>query len=172
MTLDAFEESLLTELRQHVSDRAPGAAPRRRTAVALVASGAAAAVTAAIAIAIGTGVVVPASAYAIQAQQNGDLVVTVNDLSDASGLEGALAAHGVDATVSYQSEFSQSAGQSPTATGGPACDITLAKVDGGLRFTLDRRQVARGGQLHIVTSGSTPRDVGSPVEVAWFGGGC
>jgi hypothetical protein len=45
-------------------------------------------------------------------------------------------------------------------------------LDGGLTFTLDARQIAVGSKLEIVTTGSSPSDVGSPVEVAWTGGGC
>ena len=108
----------------------------------------------------------------MESQPNGDVVVTVHDLTDASGLEHALAAKGVRADVTYVPGFSQSAGQSRTPSGGDACTITLAKVDGGLRFTLGAAQIAGGSQLDIVTSGSSPTDVGSPVKVAWSGGAC
>ena len=76
--------------------------------------------------------------------------------------------------VTYVPGFSQTAGQSRTASGGDheACDIALAKVDGGLRFTLGAAQIAGGSRLDIVTSGSSLTDVGSPVAVAWSGGAC
>jgi hypothetical protein len=52
------------------------------------------------------------------------------------------------------------------------CTIELAKVNGGLRFTLTATQIASGATLVIVTSGSTAADVGSPVSVSWSGGLC
>jgi len=60
----------------------------------------------------------------------------------------------------------------PCRGAGSACTIALAKVDGGLRFTLAAAQVAGGAELDIVTSGSSPTDVGSPVAVTWSGGSC
>ena len=177
MSLDTFEQSLLNELRQHVVTRAAvRAAPRRRRKVGvatgrLVAGGLAAA---AVALSIATNVVGPSAAYALESEPNGDVVVTVHNLSDAGGLHDALAAKGISASITYVPGFAQSGGQARTPSGddGAACDIELAKVDGGLTFTLDARRIAAGSELMIVTSGSRPSDVGSPVEVAWSGGGC
>ena len=171
MSLDAFEQSLLNELRQHVGGRAAvRAASRRRTKVA-VAAGALAA--AAIALSIATNVAGPSTAYAVQSEPNGDVVVTVHELSDVAGLQGALEAKGIGASITYVPGFSQSAGQARTPSGdGSACFIELAKIDGGLRFTLDARQIAAGSELEIVTSGSSPSDVRSPVAVTWSGGSC
>ena len=175
MSLDTFEQSLLNELRQHVAARAAvRAVPRRRRSVALAAGGLTAAGLAAVALSVATNVVHPGAAYAVDTQPDGDVVVTVHDLSDAGGLQGALADKGVNARITYIPGFSQSEGQARTRPGdaGASCDITLAKIDGGLTFTLDARQIALGSQLDIVTSGSRPTDVGSPVEVAWSRGGC
>jgi hypothetical protein len=177
MSLDTFEQSLLNELREHVVTRAAGrATPRRRRSVGLAAGGLAAGglAVAAAALSIATNVVGPSAAYAVESEPNGDVVVTVHDLSDAGGLQGALAAKGISASISYVAGFSQSGGQARTPSGDDraACDIELAKIDGGLTFTLDARQIAVGSDLEIVTSGSSPSDVGSPVAVAWSGGGC
>ena len=177
MSLTAFEQSLLSELRQTVVTRATAqATPLRRRKVGLAAGGLAAAglTAAAVALSIATNVVGPSAAYAVESQPNGDVVVTVHDLSDAGGLEGALAARGISANITYVPGFSQSGGQARTPSGddGAACDIELAKVDGGLRFTLGARQIAVGSELEIVTSGSSPSNVGSPVAVTWSGGGC
>ena len=177
MSLDTFEQSLLNELRQHVETRtAVRATPRRRWRLGLAAGGlTAGGLTAcAVALSIATNVVGPGAAYAVEAEPNGDVVVTVHDLSDAGGLQGALAAKGINARIRYLPGFSQSGGQARTPSGDDraACDITLAKINDGLTFTLDARQIARGSELDIVTSGSSPTDVGSPVEVAWLGGGC
>jgi hypothetical protein len=176
MSLDAFEQSLLNELRQHVVTRAAlRATPRRRRSVAVAAGGlAAGGLAAAAALSIATNVVGPSAAYAVESEPNGDVVVMVHDLSDAGGLQGALAAKGISANITYLPGFSQSGGQAgrPSGDDRAACDIALAKTDGGLTFTLDARQIALGSELEIVTSGSSPSDVGSPVEVAWSGGGC
>jgi hypothetical protein len=172
MSLDTFEQSLLNELRQHVvTRRAVVATPRRRRSVGLAAGGLAAA---AVALSFATNVVGPSAAYAVESEPNGDVVVTVRDLSDAGGLRGALSAKGISASITYVPGFSQSGGQARTPSGDDraACDIALAKVDGGLTFTLDARRIAAGSELEIVTSGSSPSDVGSPVGVAWSGGGC
>jgi hypothetical protein len=178
MSLDTFEQSLLTELRQHVTARtrvrtAAWTSPRRRWTVGLTGGGLATA-AAAVAISLGIGVAGPSSAYAVESQPDGDIVVTVYDLSAASGLERALAAKGVHADVTYVRGFSQVDGQTRSTSGidRAGCAIALAKVDGGLRFTLTATQVASGATLDIVTSGSSPNDVGSPVAVTWSGGLC
>ncbi len=175
MSLDTFEQSLLVELRRHVAAQAPARAVARRRWVAggvagLVTAGAAVAVV----VSIGTGVAGPTAAYGVEAQPNGDVIVTVHDLADASGLERALAAEGIHADVRHVTAFTQSGGQrrAPSGGSGSGCDISLAKVDGGLRFTLGAAQIAGGSTLNIITSGSSPTDVGSPVEVAWSGGSC
>lgn len=177
MSLDAFEQSLLNELRHHVVTRAAiQAATRRRRSVSLAAGALAAGglAAAAVALSIATNVVGPSAAYAVESEPNGDVVVTVHDLSDAGGLQDALAAKGISANITYVPDFSQSGGQARTPSGDDraTCDIELAKIEGGLTFTLDARQVAAGSELEIVTSGSSPSDVGSPVEVAWSGGAC
>jgi hypothetical protein len=176
MSLDTFEQSLLDELRQHVARGAIRATPRRRRRVGLAAGGLAAGglAAAAVVLSIATNVVGPNAAYAVESQPNGDVVVTVHDLSDAGGLQNALAARGISASITYLPGFSQSGAQARTSSGDAraACDIELAKIDGGLTFILDARQIAAGSELEIVTSGSSRSDVGSPVEVAWSGGGC
>jgi hypothetical protein len=178
MSLDTFEQSLLTELRQHVAGRTSDRTTtrtiaRRRWAVGLAGGGVVAAATAVV-ISLGVGVARPSAAYAVESQPDGDVVVTVYDLSDASGLEHALAAKGVSADVVYAPAFAQTDGRTPATDGADSagCAITLAKVDGGLRFTLGASQIASDARLDIVTSGSSPADVGSPVAVTWSGGGC
>jgi hypothetical protein len=177
MSLDSFEQSLLTELRHHVSAHATTASPahrgRRRRPVAIAAGlGGAAAV---FAVSVGISFTGPTGAYAVEPGAQGSLVVTIHDLSDANGLEQALLAKGVNAKVTYVASFSQVDGENPT-TSHPAdattCRIQLAKVDGGIRFTLGRAQIASGAELDIVTSGSSPASASSPVAVTWSGGAC
>jgi hypothetical protein len=179
MSLDTFEQSLLTELRQHVATRtsdrtAARTTPRRRWTVGLTAGGLGTAAAAAVVLSLGIGVAGPSAAYAIESQPDGDVVVTVYDLSDAHGLERALAAKGVHADITYVPGFAQTDGQtrSTSSIDRAGCTITLAKVDGGLRFTLTATQISSGATLDIVTSGSSSTDVGSPVAVTWSGGLC
>jgi len=172
MSLDTFERTLLTELRQHVAARsAPAAVARRRWTLGLAGSGLVSGAAAA-AIILSVGAAHPMPAYAVDTQPDGDVVVTVYHLSDAAGLEGALEAKGVHAEVTYIRGFVQQDGRSPVAGRSAACSIALAKIDGGLRFTLAAGQIDAGATLDIVTSGSSPTDVGSPVAVTWSGGGC
>jgi hypothetical protein len=178
MSLDTFEQSLLTELRQHVAARtsnrsAARTTSRRRWTVGLTGGGLATA-AAAVAISLGIGVAGPSAAYAIEPQPDGDIVVTVYDLSNASALEGALAAKGIHADITYIPSFSPADGQTRSTSGidRAGCNLALAKVDGGLQFTLAATQIASGAKLEIVTSGSSPTDVGSPVAVTWSGGAC
>jgi hypothetical protein len=174
MSLDTFEQSLLLELRRHIVAQTPAHPAARRRWIAGGLAGLATAGAAAVVISLATGVAGPTAAYGVESQPNGDVIVTVHDLADASGLERALAAKGVHADVRYVAGFTQSGGQrrAPSGNDGSACDIALAKIDGGLRFTLGAGQIAGGATLNIITSGSSPTDVGSPVEVAWSGGPC
>jgi hypothetical protein len=177
MSLDTFEQSLLAELRQHVAvqamDRSAATTiPRRRWTVGLTAGGLLTA-AAAVAISVGMGAAGNTAAYAVEPQPDGDVTVTVYDLSDAGGLVQALASKGVEADVTHVRGFSQSDGQAPSTSGdGDGCAIAVTKINGGLRFTLGARQVAGSARLDIVTSGSSPADVGSPVAVTWAGGFC
>lgn len=180
MSLDTFEQALLTELRQHVATRATRSArtpsratPRRRWTLGLTGGGLAAA-AAAIAISLGIDVAGPRAAYALESAPDGDVIVTVYDLSDASGLEQALAGKGVHADIAYVPDFSQTNAQTRSTTGTDRmkCTIALAKLDGGLRFTLTAAQITSGATLDIITSGSSLNDVGSPVAVTWSGGLC
>jgi hypothetical protein len=173
MSLDAFEQSLLTELREHVARSSVRATPRRRWTVG-VAAGALAAGAVAVAVGIVSNVAGASPAYAVESAPNGDILVTVHELSNTNGLKHALATKGINARITYVPGFSQAGGQERTTSGevGTACTIELAKIDGGLRFTLDASAIASGAELNIVTSGSEPTDVGSPVEVDWSGGEC
>ena len=98
--LDTFESALLQELRSEVT-RSASASPRpARGRRRLALGAAAAAVTGVVAVALGAG---PGStpAYAVTEDSSGDVVVTVHELQDASGLEDALRAHGIDADVTF-----------------------------------------------------------------------
>ncbi|NYJ00916.1 hypothetical protein HNR19_001614 [Nocardioides thalensis] len=98
--LDGFETALLGELRAHVASRRPSPARpglRRRLA-------AGAAIGTAIAATAGVLLLRPDPAFAVDAQSDGDVVVTITSLEDADGLEAALREQGVDAEVDYSAD--------------------------------------------------------------------
>lgn len=110
--LDSFESALLTELRQHATQPALTPVPvrrRRRRIVAIVATGIAASVAGVVGLSGAGG----SPAYAVAVDGDGDVVVTVHRLDDASGLEKALRAKGIDADVSYDADGSNG----PTTVG-------------------------------------------------------
>jgi hypothetical protein len=102
--LDRFQTALLAELTEHVTSRDPVPAPvrleprsGRRWSTGLVA--AAATVTAFAAVwTSGPGA---APAYAVNMQENGDVVVAINRLEDSAGLKAALGDLGIDADVYF-----------------------------------------------------------------------
>lgn len=98
--LDSFEQALLTELRDTAESAASAQISRSRRRMG---AGAAAA-AAAVAGAFGISSLVSAPAFAVDAQDNGDIVVTINEFSDAEGLEAALADLGITAEVQYGGE--------------------------------------------------------------------
>ena len=98
--LDYFDRALLTELRRVAAEGAPTPARRTRKRWAYAGSGiAAAAVTA-----FGLSTLGSPAAYAVDEQGDGDIVITIHELDDADGLEQALAEHGIEAEVDYDSE--------------------------------------------------------------------
>jgi len=117
----SFEERLLAELRAVVEERAamPEAADverssvydrvslhtppagGRRLAPRLALGGAAVAAVAAGVLAVSSGTGDTSSAFAVEPQGDGTVRVEISSLSDAAGLEKALAEAGVKADVSY-----------------------------------------------------------------------
>lgn len=169
-TLDSFESALLTELRTHVAQRSATRHARRPIARHVAAMAAAAAVAGAIA----TGLVAlrPDPAFAVENQADGDIVVTVIELSDAAGLEHALAREGVTAEVTYQADV---VNPSDLDRGGPTTDcppvgaITIDPADnGGFTFTLDAQYVtSHDAVLHLTAAGGRNADDWAAVKVQW-----
>lgn len=92
---DTFEDRLLNRLKHAVDER-----PTRRGGRRLFVAGVGVAATAALGIGIPTLTAGTATAYEIT--QNGDsLVIEIKELSDADGLEEALAEYGYKADVTY-----------------------------------------------------------------------
>jgi hypothetical protein len=106
--LDSFETALLTELRREVAERptpAPVPAVVRRPKRRLrLAAAAATGVAASVVAVFGLGGSGGSPAYAVDENNAGDVTVTVRRLDDAAGLEAALKARGIDATVRYDAD--------------------------------------------------------------------
>lgn len=98
--LDSFEAALLTELRETVSQRAAAPAKRRTRSVAAVAV----AGIAALATGIGLTSMGGSPAFAVETAADGEIIVRIHELTDAAGLEQALADQGVTAKVQYGGE--------------------------------------------------------------------
>jgi hypothetical protein len=194
MTLDHFEQSLLTELRGHVAAHAPARSRSRsrsrsrRWRWAALPAGAA--------LAAGGAVVAlqpAASAYSVS-ESGGDVVVTIKRLDDAAGLEKALRSHGIDADVDYSAEppappkdavvggngpqhvesGSGSAERGTTAgpegpgSGAPAglADISSSLSKDAFTLRIDTDTLPDDAVVHITTSGSLDGLAGLQVSVA------
>ena len=190
MSLDTFEQSLLTELRYHVATR--GAQPnkrRRRAAWIAVPS----TVAAGVAVAIGLSLAQPSAAFAVEKQSDGDITVTINRFDDAQGLEDALAADGVTAVVDYtpvadvppdgqhlqsgqddggpsfHSEGgSETAGNAATtcAPAGVASSAS-SRTDGKFSLTIPASAADSDAVLHISLGGSAGPDQASSLAIRW-----
>lgn len=97
--LDSFETRLLDEL-DAFREQVVGASGRRRTTRRRIVAGAgvAAAAVAGVLVIPGLG---PTAAYSVSEGNSGQITVEVRRLEDASGLEEALAEHGVVADIRY-----------------------------------------------------------------------
>lgn len=177
--LDHFEQSLLTELRHHVADRAGVRRPRRRVAAL------AAAVVTAGSVGAAALLLHPDPAFAVDTAPGGDVVVTIKSLDDAAGLERALAEHGVEAQVSHDGApvaVERAPGGAPAGAPGGAPDGTAAPApevaplpcgtvavgggDGGVSFRLPAAAVRAGVPLRIQT-GAAADGWSSSLTVFW-----
>jgi hypothetical protein len=150
--MNSFETALLNELRAIVTERSQQR-PRHRLArrlrrPGLIAVPVGVAGVAAAAV-VGVGALSRATAaYAVTTASSGDVVVTIHSLSDASGLQSALRADGIDAIVNYDAS-----GSSP-----PPIPAGSGAVDGGAS-AIGRAPAGTGPAP--VTSQSTHRGSGS-----------
>jgi hypothetical protein len=188
-TAETMLREILSTPRQET-----GVRPARRFALAGALAGAAAAV-----LAVGGLTLRPdaSAAYALKQQSDGDIVVTIHDLSDADGLVQALAEHGVTTEVTYdpeqlKSELENAGETPPIAVGRPyvpgnpselpsslptqqgGCPFFGVHVtpadDGGVTFTLAAEYVAPATVLHLDISGSVGNFVG--IFVTWENSAC
>ena len=125
--------------------------PRGRRIAALAAVAAATAATGVVALH-------PSPTFALERQADGDLVITVMELSDSDGLERALAKEGITAEVNYEAGAAVSTDL--RSAGDPACwpgvgDVVIDPADnGGVAITLAAGYVAaHHGVLHLTAAG-------------------
>jgi hypothetical protein len=168
--------------------------PARRFAIA----GALAGATAAAVLAVG-GLTLrrdASAAYEVEQQGDGDIVVTIHDLSDADGLVQTLAEHGVTTEVTYDPEQlkaeledagdtppiavgrqyvpeipSEMPSSLPTEQGGcPLFGVNVTPADGGVTFTLGAEHIGPATVLQLDISGSVDNFVG--IFVTWENSAC
>lgn len=187
--MNTFEQSLLTELREHVATRTRRpvrSARSRRWRWAALPAAAAAAVTAVVVAMWG-----PSPAYAVD-ESGDDVVVTVYRLDDAEGLEQALRDHGVDAEVDYDPDAVEpvegseggtlDSGTGPeqgterhqetdsTADGpvdGSAPKIETSLSEDAFTLRLDRDAIPDGQVLHLTTMGSVDDGLAG-LRITWL----
>lgn len=149
--LDHFDRALLTELRRFAESPTASAPQSRRRWVTPTAG------IAAVAASLGVVAVAtlgPSTAFAVDQTSDGAVVITVHELSDADGLERALADHGINASVTYD--------------GGPHAVSRTTGTDSGARDTDvlkdDASEIEPGGRTAVSgTAGSAgPADGSSP----------
>jgi len=194
-TMNQFEASLLTQLNAVADSRSPHRPLLRRPAFVALPAGAVGIAAAAI---VGVGALSSATAaYAVTTAANGDVVVTINSLSDAAGLQSQLRADGIDANVNYNAGTGNTlpgvgAGRQPalaeavfgepptpgaqTSTFGPGLQpgpdgLDPAKVSfsqGSVTLDIPAADVNNGYTLDITTSGSGSTTGPAGLQFAWY----
>jgi hypothetical protein len=133
----------------------------------------------------------------VEQQGDGDIVVTIRNLSNADGLEQTLAEHGVTTVVTYDPQQLKSelenAGETPPIAvvtpyvaenpseiprslpveraGCPFFGVHVTPADdGGVTFTLAAEYIGPDTVLHLDISGSVENFVG--IRVTWQDGAC
>ncbi|GGU45098.1 hypothetical protein [Nocardioides albus] len=185
--MNTFEQSLLTELREHVATRTPGPArgPVRSTLARRWRWAAVPAATAAAVTAVLLAVSGPTPAYAVD-DSGDDVVVTVYRLDDAKGLEQALREHGLAAEIDYAPAASQTVdgGSLDSAAGseqgiklrekssadrpdGSAPKIETALSEDAFTLRLDREAIPENQVLHLTTTGSVDDGLAG-LRISWL----
>jgi hypothetical protein len=148
---NTYEDRLLTELRQVVTENPAPVTPSRRFGwkPRLVIGGVAAALVAAGAVAVVETSATPA--FAVTPNKDGSVTVTINKLSDAEGLQRELIAAGVPTVAKYLPIGKTCAPDwyKPAQAGPTSMKMTL--TDGHLTFTISRHQLRKGQTLIIST---------------------
>ena len=192
--MNQFESSLLTQLNAVADGRSARKPLLRKPAFVALPAGA---LGIAAATVIGVGALSGASAaYAVTTPSSGDVVVTINSLSDAAGLQSQLQADGVDANVNYDpgtvatmppgasagqpaALFETVSGERPTPgaqtlTSGPGPQpgpdglepANVTLSQGSVTLDIPAADVNNGYTLNITTSGSLSGPAG--LQFAWY----
>ena len=156
--MNNFENSLLSELRTVVAQREPQrplTSRLRKPAFVALPAGALGVAAAAV---VGFGALGGASAaYAVTTASNGDVVVTINTLSDASGLQSQLRANGINAYVNYSAN---TGGTTSTGAGGtPGQHPLLAESVYGTGIPANAQKSVSGSPKPIPGTSLLPANV-------------
>lgn len=168
-TLDNFETALLDELRAHVVSQASHRPVRKPIGRRLAALAAAASVVGAVTVGVGLR---PDAAFAVERAADGDVMISVMELSDSDGLERALAQEGITADVKYDVSAASSPdldSEGPSACWPSAGDVLVEPADnGGVIITLNRDYVAaHHSVLHLTVSGGRSDKDFLAASVTW-----
>lgn len=164
-----FDQELLGRLRGVVAERAASldsegasassSTPAWRRPPRLLAGAGVAMAAVIAALFISAGGEGTSAAYAVEAQSNGNVTVQIDHLSDASGLETALAQVGIPAEVTYLPEGMTCSRSGLNAY--PARSLVFGHLnsegvsDGPLSFVLEQNSLAPGQTL-VVTAAAAP----------------
>ena len=145
-----FEDRLLEQLRHVVAEQpipSQASPPRRSHRRLVLAAAGCATALAAVAVVAGGGDTTT-SAYAVEAQPNGAVEVSINELDDPSGLQNSLEDNGIPATVDFDSA-NQACAAPPSQGGAGKDDADSLKAyetaDGGVWATLGSRRAPPDG---------------------------
>lgn len=177
--MNSFETALLDELRTIVTERGeqrsrhPLAGLLRRPSLIAVPLGVASAAAAAV---VGLGAPSGATAaYAVTTVSSGDVVVTINSLSDASGLQNALRADGIDATVNYDANAPSTppipAGSGAVDGGSSASGRAPAGTGPAPVTSLSSHQSSRSASGSSGTGSATSTGDPAPIKIHLSGTG-
>jgi hypothetical protein len=171
--MNNFENSLLSELRTVVAEREPrrplASRLRKPGFVALPAGAVGVAAAAAVAI---TSLGGAGAAYAVTTVPDGDVVVTINSLSDASGLQSQLRADGINADVNYDASALPSPGvkaPAPSTTPGIVAGggvVQSSSHSSGYDFESGSGHAALAQGVQRVAQSSTGSTSASPPPIA------
>ncbi len=119
---DRFEDRLQQQLHHIVAENPatdrPARGSRQPRRLVLAGAGCAAAV-AAVAVVAGSGGTTT-KAYAVESRPGGAVEVSINEASDAAGLQRSLEDEGIPAVVDYDPADQAACVETPAATGGPS----------------------------------------------------
>ena len=159
--LDTFETALLAELRREVAEHpAPAQALRRppRRRLNVVAAGAVATAAATVlAVGLSGGGPTASPAFAVTADPDGSVNIVIHRLADADGLEGALAEHGLDATVHFVPVEDGNAPPEPEVDGSYVTYPSDAARSCGIDNGPGPAMLVPGWALNATDRGSSPR---------------